>query len=63
MKMNLDEVDEAPMVAFNKIIWKSVRARIRTMPRLRCIAIGLRVWRVIRAGTGNGLGDEVAWSN
>ncbi len=32
MKMNLDEVDEAPMFALNEIIWKSVRGADSEMP-------------------------------
>ncbi len=32
MKMNLDEVDEAPMFALNEIIWKSVRGADSPMP-------------------------------
>jgi YVTN family beta-propeller protein len=32
MKMNLDEVDEAPMFALNEIIWKSVRGAKSPMP-------------------------------
>jgi len=32
MKMNLDEVDEAPMFALNEIIWKSVRGANSPMP-------------------------------
>ncbi len=32
MKMNLDEVDEAPMFALNEIIWKSVRGPKSPMP-------------------------------
>jgi YVTN family beta-propeller protein len=32
MKMNLDEVDEAPMFALNEIIWKSVRGAASPMP-------------------------------
>jgi hypothetical protein len=32
MKMNLDEVDEAPMFALNEIIWKSVRGAASEMP-------------------------------
>jgi len=32
MEMNLDEVDEAPMLALNEIIWKSVRGPESPMP-------------------------------
>lgn len=32
MKMNLDEVDEAPMFALNEIIWKSVKGADSPMP-------------------------------
>ena len=32
LKMNLDEVDEAPMFALNEIIWKSVRGADSPMP-------------------------------
>ncbi len=32
MKMNLDEVDEAPMFALNEIIWKSVKGANSPMP-------------------------------
>ncbi|MEJ7606607.1 MAG: hypothetical protein WKF37_10120 [Bryobacteraceae bacterium] len=32
MEMNLDEIDQAPMLAFNKIIWKSVRGADSDMP-------------------------------
>ncbi len=32
MKMNLDEVDEAPMFALNEIIWKSVMGAGSPMP-------------------------------
>jgi hypothetical protein len=32
MKMNLDEVDQAPMFALNEIIWKSVRGADSPMP-------------------------------
>ena len=32
MKMNLDEVDEAPMFALNEIIWKSVKGAGSPMP-------------------------------
>ncbi|MBI4893798.1 MAG: beta-propeller fold lactonase family protein [Acidobacteria bacterium] len=32
MKMNLDEVDEAPMFALNEIIWKSVKGPNSPMP-------------------------------
>jgi hypothetical protein len=32
MKMNLDEVDQAPMFALNEIIWKSIRGADSPMP-------------------------------
>jgi len=32
LKMNLDEVDQAPMFALNEIIWKSVRGADSAMP-------------------------------
>ena len=32
MKMNFDEVDEAPMFVLNEIIWKSVRGANSPMP-------------------------------
>jgi hypothetical protein len=32
MKMNFDDVDEAPMALFNEIIWKSVKGADSKMP-------------------------------
>ncbi len=32
MEINLDEVDKAPMFAFNEIIWKRVKGRDSELP-------------------------------